>query len=71
MVEVSSDENKFRDFEVFPWHPSFNTGIELIDYQHKGLVLLLNKLAVTVAGGNLMEDEGYNVLSRVRGVVTS
>jgi diguanylate cyclase (GGDEF)-like protein/hemerythrin-like metal-binding protein len=59
MVEVLDNEIKFQDFEVFPWHPSFDTGIELIDNQHKGLVLLLNKLAVTVAGGNLMEVDQY------------
>ncbi len=32
-------------FEIFPWNPHLETGIELIDEQHRGLVNLLNRLA--------------------------
>lgn len=40
-------ENKELDsFEIFPWNNNFETGIILIDEQHKVLVEILNKLAV-------------------------
>lgn len=32
-------------FEVFPWSANFETGIALVDQQHRQLVQLLNKLA--------------------------
>lgn len=32
-------------FEIFPWSPNFETGIDLIDQQHRKLVVLLNRLA--------------------------
>jgi diguanylate cyclase (GGDEF)-like protein/hemerythrin-like metal-binding protein/PAS domain S-box-containing protein len=32
-------------FEIFPWNPHLETGIELIDEQHRVLVNLLNRLA--------------------------
>lgn len=35
--------------EVFPWNSSFDTGIELIDEQHKELVNIINMLAVSIA----------------------
>ena len=36
-------------FEIFPWNKNFETGIELIDEQHKQLVHILNKLAAHLA----------------------
>lgn len=36
-------------FEIFPWNENFETGIELIDEQHKQLVLILNRLAANLA----------------------
>ena len=30
--------------EIFPWNAQFETGIEIIDVQHRGLVALLNEL---------------------------
>ncbi|MDX8126930.1 bacteriohemerythrin [Methylomonas sp. OY6] len=36
-------------FEVFPWDKNFETGIALIDQQHKKLVGILNKLAAHLA----------------------
>jgi hemerythrin-like metal-binding protein len=36
-------------FEIFPWHKNFETGIELIDEQHKKLVDILNELAAHLA----------------------
>jgi diguanylate cyclase (GGDEF)-like protein/hemerythrin-like metal-binding protein/PAS domain S-box-containing protein len=36
-------------FEIFPWNENFDTGIELIDEQHKQLVLILNRLAANLA----------------------
>ena len=31
-------------FEIFPWNNNLETGIDIIDEQHKRLVQLLNKL---------------------------
>jgi len=36
-------------FEVFPWNSNFETGIAVIDEQHKQLVHLLNQLAAHLA----------------------
>lgn len=36
-------------FEIFPWNVNFETGIELIDEQHKQLVDILNSLAAHLA----------------------
>ncbi|MCL4432693.1 MAG: bacteriohemerythrin [Epsilonproteobacteria bacterium] len=36
-------------FEIFPWTSNFETGIELIDDQHKKLVDILNQLAAHLA----------------------
>ncbi len=33
-------------FEIFPWNKNFETGITLIDEQHKVLVEILNRLAI-------------------------
>lgn len=64
MVGFSDNKIDLNDFEVFPWHPGFDTGIELIDCQHKRLVLLLNKFANTLVKDNLMEiDHAVNELS--------
>ena len=38
-----------KDFEIFPWSRNFETGIEIIDEQHKILVKLLNQLATNLA----------------------
>ena len=32
-------------FEIFPWNPQLETGIALVDEQHRVLVSLLNRLA--------------------------
>jgi len=36
-------------FEIFPWNDNFETGIDLIDEQHKQLINILNKLAEHLA----------------------
>ncbi len=36
-------------FEIFPWNKNFETGIKLVDEQHKTLVDILNRLAVSLA----------------------
>lgn len=36
-------------FEIFPWNENFETGIALIDEQHKQLISILNKLAEHLA----------------------
>ena len=41
--------NAVEFFEVFPWNINFETGVPLIDEQHKKLVDLLNKLAAHLA----------------------
>lgn len=42
-------EDNIVFFEIFPWDKNFETGIDLIDEQHKQLVHLLNKLAAHLA----------------------
>jgi hemerythrin-like metal-binding protein len=39
-------------FEIFPWNCNFETGIPLIDEQHKELVRLLNALVSHIANGS-------------------
>ena len=36
-------------FEIFPWNNNLETGIDIIDEQHKRLVQLLNQLAAHLA----------------------
>ncbi len=43
-----TDEN-IEYFEIFPWDNNFETGIALIDEQHKQLVNILNRLAAHLA----------------------
>src|ERR1019366_2927059 len=38
-----------ESFEIFPWQKNYSLGISLIDEQHQKLVLLLNKLAASLA----------------------
>jgi len=42
-------------FEVFPWNKNFETGLEIIDEQHKKLLSLLNELAGTLTHNNQLE----------------
>jgi len=42
-------KNQTEFFEIFPWDKNFETGIEIIDEQHKELVRILNKLAANLA----------------------
>ena len=32
-------------FEIFPWNANFETGIDVVDAQHRTLVALLNRMA--------------------------
>lgn len=41
-----------KGIDIFPWNENFNTGIAIIDEQHKVLVQLLNQLASLVAFNN-------------------
>ncbi len=43
----SDDDIEF--FEIFPWDKNFETGIPLIDLEHKELVNILNRLAAHLA----------------------
>ncbi|MBX3616129.1 GGDEF domain-containing protein [Nitrosomonas sp.] len=47
--------NPLEKLEVFPWNENLDTGIAIIDEQHKRLVLLLNQLADTLVRGNVVE----------------
>lgn len=48
--------SEIRDsFEIFHWNPNFDTGIAIIDEQHKNLVDLLNKLAGCLVQENDVE----------------
>ena len=40
-----------NNFEVFPWNANFETGIPLVDEQHKKLVHLVNSLAANLSLG--------------------
>lgn len=44
-------------FEVFPWNDNFETGIPVIDEQHRTLVDLLNTLTGTLVSGDNVELE--------------
>lgn len=48
MVDIKLN-NSINTIEVFPWNKNFDTGIAIIDEQHKKLVSLLNKLASHLA----------------------
>ncbi len=39
------------DIAIFPWNDNFNTGLDLVDEQHRKLVELLNTLAARIAFG--------------------
>ena len=48
--------NNHLDYvEVFPWNKNFETGVEIIDEQHKKLVALLNELASNLTQDNQIE----------------
>ncbi len=42
-------------FEIFPWNENLETGIEIIDEQHKKLIELLNQLTDTLVKGDAVE----------------
>ena len=44
MTSLSDDAN--NTFEIFPWNPQLETGIAIIDDQHRNLVILLNKVMI-------------------------
>lgn len=50
--------------EIFPWNENFNTGIEVIDSQHKELVLIINSLAREIAFG-IDQDRLNGVFDRL------
>ena len=56
-------EIKYSPSDIFPWNENFNTGLSVIDVQHRKLVELLNKLASHLAYGqdipelNMVFDE--------------
>lgn len=53
-----------KDIVVFPWSQNFETGIELIDNQHKELVSILNQLANTIVNDDEVEvDSVFEKLS--------
>ncbi len=47
-----------QQIDIFPWDDNFNTGIEIIDTQHRQLVSILNRLATHIVYGS-----GRDVLS--------
>ena len=52
-------------FEIFPWNKNFETGIELIDEQHKKLVGILNTLAANLANrsGDIIMNDIFDELA--------
>ncbi|MCE1227291.1 MAG: bacteriohemerythrin [Geobacteraceae bacterium] len=55
-----SKEIEERRIDIFPWDDNFNTGLPLVDQQHRRLVELLNLLASNVAFGT-----GAEVIDRI------
>ena len=49
ILDVILKKNRTEIFEIFPWNKNFNTGIDIIDEQHKRLVNILNTLAYNLA----------------------
>jgi len=47
---AAQDPGAWASFEIFPWSREFETGIALIDEQHRTLLGLLNALARNLAG---------------------
>jgi len=43
------NDSEIEFFEIFPWDKNFETGIQLIDEQHKQLINILNRLAAHLA----------------------
>jgi len=41
-----------RNIDIFPWNEHFNTGIKIIDEQHRNLVDIINRLAKHVSLGS-------------------
>jgi len=39
------ETSSYDKFDIFPWNRNFETGVEIIDEQHKKLVEILNRLA--------------------------
>lgn len=52
MIRPEVEDSELPRLELFPWREDFNTGIELIDQQHRELVRLLNQLAEKFVGGS-------------------
>jgi len=44
LAMTSTPDDANTAFEIFPWNPQLETGIAIIDDQHRNLVALLNKL---------------------------
>lgn len=43
-----------QPIDIFPWNDNFNTGLDVVDQQHRKLVELLNLMASHVAFGSDM-----------------
>ncbi|MDK9718133.1 MAG: bacteriohemerythrin [Trichlorobacter sp.] len=54
------NETQDKKIDIFPWDDNFNTGLPLVDQQHRRLVELLNLLASNVAFGT-----GAEVIDRI------
>ncbi len=48
-------DNKGQTFNIFPWNKNFETGIPLIDEQHKKLIDLLNELGSHLIANDKIE----------------
>jgi diguanylate cyclase (GGDEF)-like protein/hemerythrin-like metal-binding protein/PAS domain S-box-containing protein len=44
-------DSRYSPSDIFPWNDNFNTGLPVIDVQHRKLVEMLNKLASHLAYG--------------------
>ncbi len=52
-------------FEIFPWNDNFNTGISVIDQQHRKLVDILNRLARHFVSGEVSQTDMVEILDEL------
>lgn len=64
--KLTASLKRVEPFDIFPWISDFETGIAVMDEQHKTLVLLLNMLArnLVAQSGLLSFDEIFRELNR-------
>ena len=65
LSEAASEQKGDSSAEMVVWDEKYDTGITLIDDQHKMLVSLINQLHQACRNGNVVETTFVQVLHRV------